>query len=373
MKYDVIVSGLGPAGSVFLKELSGSGLKVLAIEKEEFPRRKPCAGGLTPKAYRLLKNMYPDLDKLLRFKASVMELCYKDSRVRVESREPLTYMTDREELDLFLFESIPHGEFEVHTGETVLSAQREDGEVVVKSSKGTYRGRVLVVAEGVNSRLASQFGVGRELGFTYETEVEGEERGELLVDFTGFTWGYYWIFPKGNFSSVGLGEFKNRENFKRLRELLKELNGKHKVKGKVFWERGFPIPAGKKSNDVYRSQVLFLGDSGGLVDPLTGEGIYYAAKSAILAARVIRNSLSRGSLLGLADYKDLVDRVLGEEFFWARVVGRFFFWFRGLNFFVIERLEEAGILTAKLLSGELSYREALVNYLKLAPKSLVSF
>lgn len=371
MIYDVIVSGLGPAGSSFLKRLSGSGLKVLAVEKEEFPRRKPCAGGLTVKAYKLLNGLFPGLEKVVRVSSKSIELHYKDHSAEISAPAVLTYLTDRGELDGYLFELLPHREFKVHTGEKCLSVERlSDGNLSVKTDKDTYTCRILVVCEGVNSRVASQFKVKRDIGFTYEIDVEFKCGSRIVIDFSEFSWGYYWAFPKGDFITTGVGEFKSRELFKRLRELLKGFNAKHGFRGRALWERGFPIPAGRKDNDVYRDRVLFLGDSGGLVDPLTGEGIYYAARSGVIAAEVVKSAFAKGDFSRLSVYKTWIDGEMGEEFKWARVVGKLFFPLRGFNFYLLKRSRELSLLAARLLSGDISYKEGFFSYLKLAPKAL---
>lgn len=373
MVYDVIVSGLGPAGCAFLKSIEGTGLKVLALEKEEFPRRKPCAGGLTLKAYLKLKSLFPEVDKVVRVRSKELELHYLERRVSINFPSFFVYLTDRKELDNFLFNSVSSSEFKVHTKEALVKAEYEGDLIKVSSSKDTYRCRVLISAEGVNSKLSSTFKVKREIGFTYEMDLKlkGSLRERVLIDFSKFNWGYYWLFPKGDFITVGVGEFKSKEIFKRLRELLKEINEKHGLKGEVISERGYPIPAGKKVNDVYRERLLFLGDSGGLVDPLTGEGIYYAVKSGLIAGKFVKEAFKKGDFSLLSGYKKNVNKEFGEEFFWARVIGRLFFPLRGLNFRLLENSRELALLAGKLLSGEISYKRGFFEYIVRAPRALI--
>ncbi len=371
MVYDVIVSGLGPAGCAFLKGLEGSGLKVLALEKEKFPRRKPCAGGLTLKAYAEIKALFPQVDKVVRVASKELELHYLKEKVSINFLSPFVYLTDREELDNFLFNSVSSSDFKIHLGESLLRADYEGDLIKVSSTKDAYRCRVLVSAEGANSKLSALFKVKRELGFTYEADLECSWDEKVLIDFSRFKWGYYWLFPKGNFITVGVGEFKDRELFKRLKELLNELNRKHGLRGKVISKRGYPIPAGRRENDVYRERVLFLGDAGGLVDPLTGEGIYYAVKSGIIAGKFIRKSFNEGDFSLLSGYKKEVNEEFGKEFFWARVVGKLFFPLRGLNFRLLGRSKELSLLAGKLLSGEISYKRGFFEYAKRAPRALI--
>lgn len=371
MVYDIAISGLGPAGASFLRQISGKGFKIIGFDRESFPRKKLCAGGLTPKAYDLLKKLFPELDKVVRVQSKRFILINDSSRVEVSADNPLTYLTDREELDNFLFDSISNRDFEIHTGETVLSLEKEDGFWKVRTDKETYRARVVIAADGVNSRIARQFNIKRNIGFTYEVDVEFKWNDSILIDFSGFSSGYYWVFPKGDFVTAGLGEFKSKA--KSLKGKLFQFNKKHGIEGKLRFQKGFPIPAGKRKNDVYRERLLFLGDAGGLVDPLTGEGIYYAVRSGVIAAEVVAKSFEEGNLEILKLYKELVDRVMGSEFFWAKVVGNLFFNFKRLNFYVIKRKPEVGSLTSALLTGEVSYRDGIRDYFKLLPKSIVRF
>jgi geranylgeranyl reductase family protein len=369
MVYDVAVSGLGPAGAAFLKRIEGSGLKVIAFDRAEFPRKKLCAGGLTPKAYSLLSSLFPEVEKVVRVKVSRFVLFNGKKRVTVPSEEVLTYLTDRKELDSLLFEAVAgSSDFTVHTGEAVFKVEREGDLWKLRTQKGAYKARVVIAADGANSRIARQLKVKRDFGFTFEVDVLVPWDDEILIDFTGFNWGYYWIFPKGDFVTAGLGEFKSKVSD--LKEKLKGFNRKHGVVGKVLNAGGFPIPCGRRKNDVLRDRVLFLGDAGGLVDPLTGEGIYSAVKSGIIAADVVKDAFKTGDFKLLKFYKTSVDKELGSEFFWAKVVGNLFFRFKSLNFYVIEKEDGIGRLTAQVLSGKVSYSRGIKEFFKFFAKLL---
>jgi len=371
MVYDVAVVGLGPAGVSALKVLEGSGLKVLVVESApSFPRKKPCAGGLTPKAYAILKDFFPEVDSVVRKRVNRFILYNKDNSALLSDSSVLTYLTQREELDAFLFNSLNHSHFDIHLGETALTIERDIDGVILNTTKDSYRVKVLLVASGVNSRIARQLGIKREIGFTYESYVESSIE-EIIIDFSGFKWGYYWAFPKGDVVTTGIGEFKSKKVTASLREILSQFNRKHGLTGKEIWSSGFPIPAGKSQNDVYRPHVLFLGDAGGLVDPLTGEGIYYAVKSGTVAAGVVRQFFKTGELSRLSSYETAINSLFGEEFKWARIVGKLFFSLKGLNFFVLKRSKEVAQLTSELLSGRISYRESFKKYLRLMPGALL--
>ncbi|MEO2068698.1 MAG: hypothetical protein ABGX27_04220 [Desulfurobacteriaceae bacterium] len=200
MVYDIVVSGLGPAGLSFLKSLGNCGLKIIAFDKFSFPRKKPCAGGLTPKAYTLLKNLFPNLDKVVKVASRKFILVNNLDRTEISTTSTLTYLTDREELDNFLLETVlKKSSFEFHFEEAVLSVEKEESFWKVITDKGVYRTRVLISADDVNSRIARTLRIKRDVGFTFESDVETSWDDSILIDFTDFSWGYYWVFPKGNF------------------------------------------------------------------------------------------------------------------------------------------------------------------------------
>ena len=85
---------------------------------------------------------------------------------------------------------------------------------------------------------------------------------------------------------------------------------------------------------------------------------------------MVKTAFERGNLNSLSLYKELIDGEMGEEFFWAGVVGKLFFPLRELNFFVLRRSREVALLAARLLSGDISYKEGFFKYLKLFPRAL---
>ena len=370
MRYDVAVIGLGPAGITFLKCIENSGLKVIAFDSSSFPRKKLCAGGLTRKAYLFLKRKFEGIDSVVKFKAFDISLFEGDREVLVTSRSPFIYMTDRKELDNFLFESVADRNC-VHTPEKVLSIEKDENFWRVKTDKDSYTSRVVISSDGVNSRIARQLNIEREIGVTYEADIEVVS-SRTVVDFSGFSWGYFWIFPKGDFVTAGFGELR-RGKLYNVVDKFKSFLLKHGIKREQFIGSGFPIPAGKSFNKIYRDNVLFLGDAGGLVDPLTGEGIYYAARSGEVAAEIVTESFETGDFSSLRNYEVKVNREFGRQFKWARISGAIFFRTKGLAFKFLERDKSLREIVGEVLSGNASYRESFFEFAKRSFKSIVRF
>nr|MBA2741120.1 hypothetical protein [Actinomycetota bacterium] len=98
--------------------------------------------------------------------------------------------------------------------------------------------------------------------------------------------GYGWVFPKGDHANVGVGGWGSEGP--RLREHLALLSSKHGIDpGALRDVRGHRLPMRRLGSTPARGRVLLVGDAAGLVDPLSGDGIYEAFVSAELAAQAI--------------------------------------------------------------------------------------
>src|SRR5262245_66457558 len=101
LSYDILVAGAGPAGAIAAYDLARAGARVALLEKERMPRRKPCGGGLTAKAYR---NLPFDLAPLVRSRCGQVEVRRGRRRFRIDAGADRVWMVCRPEFDLFLAE-----------------------------------------------------------------------------------------------------------------------------------------------------------------------------------------------------------------------------------------------------------------------------
>src|ERR1700745_419449 len=128
MDVDVAIVGAGPAGSVAAYRLASAGLRTLLVDKTVFPRDKPCGGGVTGRAARLLpfsidpvvEDVVDRLDCGLRYR----------HRFTRHARGPLAYMTQRRRLDHFLLQKATEAGAEVEEGVTV-DARELDARIVI--------------------------------------------------------------------------------------------------------------------------------------------------------------------------------------------------------------------------------------------------
>jgi flavin-dependent dehydrogenase len=120
--------------------------------------------------------------------------------------------------------------------------------------------------------------------------------------------GYAWAFPKGDHVNIGVGGWATEAP--RLRSHLERLCSEHGIDpARVDDRRGYRLPYRTRDTVLARGRTLAVGDAAGLVDPVSGDGIYEAAVSARLAARAVVHALS-GRAAALGEYAAAVDHEL---------------------------------------------------------------
>ena len=168
-------------------------------------------------------------------------------------------------------------------------------------------GHVLVGADGVNGKIARAAGLGR--GILYGIALEGngplreEQRGRATVELGVVPGGYAWIFPKDGHANYGVGGWASEGP--RLREHLRGLCDHHGVDFDTLTDlQGRRLPI-RRTSAARSGPVVLVGDAAGLVDPLSGDGIYEALLSARLAAATILDAR-------LPEYEHELDAALGR-------------------------------------------------------------
>src|SRR5438067_2310360 len=148
MSYDVIVAGAGPAGSTTARECAARGLSVLLLDRAEFPRDKPCGGGVNVRAARLLPfGIEPVTERVIQ--GMRLSVRHRDSSA-LQADPPLAYLTQRRCLDTFLLEKARVAGAIVRERMAVRAVERSNGEVLVRAGAESFRGRTLVAADGAN-------------------------------------------------------------------------------------------------------------------------------------------------------------------------------------------------------------------------------
>ncbi|MEU1884560.1 geranylgeranyl reductase family protein [Micromonospora rifamycinica] len=328
---DVIVVGAGPGGSATAYHLARHGVRVLLLEKTEFPREKVCGDGLTPRATRQLIRMGVDTspeagwlhNKGLRVIGGGvrLELDWPD----LASFPNYGLVRTRLDFDDLLARRAVSAGAELRTGVNVIGPvlDADDRVTGVTAEVGpgrepaTFHAPLVVAADGVSGRFPLALGLAkredRPIGVAVRRyyrspakhdddyleswlELRSKDSDALLP-------GYGWIFGLGDGRvNVGLGVLNSSSAFGKTnyRRLLTDwlantpadwgMTDEANADGPIL---GAALPMGFNRVPHYTRGVLLVGDSGGMVNPFNGEGIAYAMESGELAAEVIVQALAR--------------------------------------------------------------------------------
>jgi len=289
----VAVLGGGPAGAFAAEQLASAGIETFVFD-EKLAWEKPCGGGLTYKAY----HQYPFLIENSTPKKLITEtiLAAPDAgAVNLRLREPLVIYS-RFDLNRMLLERAERAGARIEKAR-VLGMERYGDRWQLRTNTGKLDADFCIVATGarnplrdVGTQLAPQDAMSA-LGYY----VPGNQE-QVDIQFLPHLEGYIWVFPRCGHLSVGIcGKGEPASSLrKRLEDYMCEKG--LSSKGASFYSHLLPSleTAAWKKNRVSGEGWLAVGDAAGLVDPITGEGLYYAIRSADLAAKALLSEI--GSL-----------------------------------------------------------------------------
>jgi flavin-dependent dehydrogenase len=275
--------------------------------------------------------------------------------------QPLMYTVMRDVFDHFLVKRAQGLGAVLMDGQKVTHIQVSDDCVEISTADNVLRSRLVVGADGVYSVVARELGMGRSIeylmGIESEIVVPEEElakwKSRAQVDLGCIRGGYAWVFPKRDHLSVGAGCPASKARYLD-RGHQKFLNSLSMSRYTIARSSSHLMPTCTKGRLIWQDKALLLGDAAGLADPLTGEGIYNAIRSAHLAAPVIEGCLVRGKA-ELQDYQQMVEREVMSELRIARTLSKFFVRFPHLAFGTLNRGDELWKALCGLMLGEMSY------------------
>jgi geranylgeranyl reductase family protein len=367
--YDVIVVGAGPGGSTAARYCAQAGLKTLLIEKERLPRYKPCGGCLSTKTVHLLGlDLSPVVENTIY--GANFTYCLKD-RFSLRSEQPIAFLVMRDRFDQFLVKKALEEKAEILEGERVVSVEEKGDWIEVKLEREErFRCEYLIGADGSQSIVAKSSsllppkGSGNGVGVESEIPLESvidfpkEDLHHIHLDFGQIPNGYGWVFPKREGLSIGVGGmFQDRVKINPRRYLDLFIHGLNYIKeGGMEKVTGHPLPSFyDEEQKVSRGKILLVGDAAYLMDPLMGEGIYYAIRSGILAAEAIAQSKEKGVPPSVL-YQRWVGSHIFDNLRWALRFSRFVFRFTKLAYRTLQHYPELGNLYLKVLEGRETYQ-----------------
>jgi flavin-dependent dehydrogenase len=286
----IAVVGAGPAGSLFGYHAAADGADVTIFDASH-PREKPCGGGLTAKALSLLPEGPTDDPLPARWIPSCRFESGEGEWVTVPLSRPVA-IASRRELDAWLLRRAT-GVGAAHVAKRVVAV--EPGGLVRTASGPPMTFDVIVGADGAGSLVRRTFlsptpAARRAMA----TGWFARGTSEMVVRFTPGLAGYLWLFPRYNHVGVGicapLTAGPSRDLLARLESevarshpaLVDDENGRY--------AHTIPSPSSDPRSlaEIAGANWALLGDAAALADPITGEGIYYALRSARLLAETLR-------------------------------------------------------------------------------------
>ncbi len=306
--FDVIIVGGGPAGlatAIFLLHTDPRTRgRVLVLEKERYPRDKLCAGGIGARADRLLLTAGATVGVP---SVSIDGISLRLPQGTISARQrAIGRVVRRLEYDHALAKIAEQRGVLVRDGERATAIALDDRGVTLETSAGTYRGRVLVGADGVGSFVRRSMGLSvgtlRAQVIELDTEqVAGDPERDLLHfdasdgNFTGYAWDFPTVVDGEPLVCRGVYHLKldgaNDDIRARLAARLAERGlDIDRYRLKRFAERGFELHA-----PFAAPRVVLVGEAAG-IDGLTGEGIAQAIAYGAFAGPYLAEKLQSGDL-----------------------------------------------------------------------------
>jgi len=314
-KYDVIIAGLGPAGTVALWHLAKQGFRVAAFDwrKEETLWGKPCGDALGAHHPREAGLPDPPLSTIKNtVKAIDIYAPGEEVRYRVFGEG---YIIDRNAFGKWLLgEALRHSNVEVFLGAKVLEPLILDGRVVgvkvrISDRVEEYYANVVVEATGfsraIRNKLPRHWPIyepidPKDTNIAYREIIEYEDYEieepnviRIYLDQEIAPGGYWWYFPESRRGvNVGLG-VQGGMGYPNPMQIYHEKLLKHPLLSKshkTVTAAGAPLPTRRPSNTLVGPGIVVIGDAGYTVNPVHGGGMGYGFRAAYYAAKAIEQA-----------------------------------------------------------------------------------
>jgi len=285
----IAIVGGGPAGAYAAACLASSGREVLLFD-EKLAWEKPCGGGLTDKAI----SRWPFLRELPAERNWITNcelIAPSGAKVRFDLDKQIAIFS-RLTLNGLLLDRAASSGAEI-VRERVVAVERQGDEWKIQSSSSRHSADYLIMATGARNSFRSKFApdLGPENFIVAVGYYIPGTSSTVQVKFVDGLHGYIWIFPRPDHFSAGICGHMQGKSTAELRRVLEqhlpEFGLSHE--SAQFYAHILPslTPESLRNTPLCGDGWAMIGDSAGLVDAITGEGLYYALRSAEIVSEAI--------------------------------------------------------------------------------------
>lgn len=327
-KYDVLVIGAGPAGSVTARFAAENGASVLMLERDReagIPVR--CAEGVSHNGI----VPFIELDeKWIAAKINIAKLHSPNGETAVMRNNGAGYVLERRIFDTALCDLAAEKGAEFITKADALDLVWEDGKIA--GVKFKYMGEIKTVkcdivigADGVESRVGRWAGIKtavrlEDIDTCVQYTLSGLEIDDEACDFyfgqNISPGGYVWIFPKSKTTAnVGIGIAGHLAKDKSPKEYLDKFVEEHFPNAKINYTVYGGVPTAATLKEIVKDNIMLVGDAARQVNPITGGGIVQAMIAARIAGKLVAEAVKakRFDAKFLKKYPQEWDKILGHS------------------------------------------------------------
>ncbi|MCL7413395.1 MAG: NAD(P)/FAD-dependent oxidoreductase [ANME-2 cluster archaeon] len=308
MDYDLIVIGAGPGGAITASAAAQAGYRVLILERDAVCK-SPCAGyvGLS------INIEMPDdcgiKSKISKMRTYFPDLSYHDF--------PLNgFVVDRPQFDQSLVKKAESAGVHIKWKSPLIDLVPGG----VRFPGGAASGKIIVGSDGVFSKTSSLLGIKKQrAAFCAQYHMNGMEplhnTSEIFFDADYAPGGYVWIYPTGpDSANVGLGITisGSKSPHEYLDAFIEESDISGRLDGEISKYIAGALPISGLREKLVYDNILLVGDSAGMADPVTGAGINSAMLAGEVAGNVIIRALKHDDMMLLGQYETRVRRLLAR-------------------------------------------------------------
>jgi geranylgeranyl reductase family protein len=353
--FDCIIVGAGPGGGAAAYHLAKKGHSVLVIEKESLPRQKPCSGGVSPAIAQWFDF---DFTPAIDLKVKKVRYTWKlEDPVEAELPESM-WVVNRAAFDHFIIKQAQSQGAEIKDGTEVTGIEFKSERWFVKTTGEPVTGRYLIAADGASGPMAKWLGfkeAKKRQSYLLEVPVAESSNPIVMFEFGLVKNGSIWSFPRESGYSISAATFRGGEP----KNLDKELNQYAKQFGAngnlKIQERPLCLWDGER--DLHGQNALLAGETAGILDPLSAEGIRPSIFSGVKAAEAIDAALGGAGSDALKKYTQTINEEWGADMVWAGRLAGAFYRFPKVAYKAGVKRPTASVVMSKILCGEMRYGE----------------